>query len=299
MLTPTEKSAWPLICPVCEMVLANTGRTLRCSNRHSFDVAKEGYTNLLLDHGPRARVCGDVPAMVKARRSFLSAGFYSPLSDLLNRCVAQQLGQAEILRTEAQFTCIIEVGCGEGYYLSQLKGCLEPRPPVWPIRYFGMDISKAAVKLAAKQHRGINFVVADVKRKIPFASRSAAVLLNIFSPRQVTEFERVLARKGSCLVVIPGPEHLSSLRLEFGLLEIEVSKLERVTEQMRGVFELAQQRALEYDLRLGGEALLQLIHMTPNYWHMSDEVSSRLLATTGLETKASFTILEFRHRADN
>jgi 23S rRNA (guanine745-N1)-methyltransferase len=237
--------------------------------------------------------------MVRARRSFLSAGFYGPLSDRLNRWVAQQLGQAEIVQTEARFACIVEVGCGEGYYLSQLKCCLESHRPVWPIRYFGMDISKAAVKLAAKQHRGIIFVVADVKRKIPFASRSVGILLNIFSPRHVTEFERVLARNGSCFVVIPAPEHLGSLRLEFGLLEIEVSKLERVTEQMRGDFELIQQHTLEYDLRLGGEALLQLIQMTPNYWHVSNEVCSRLLATTAVETKACFTLLEFRHRTNN
>lgn len=82
MSTSPETSAWPLICPVCEAVLSHTGHALRCTNGHSFDIAKEGYVNLLLSRGRRG-VAGDAPAMVKARRSFLSAGFYSALSDLL------------------------------------------------------------------------------------------------------------------------------------------------------------------------------------------------------------------------
>ena len=85
---------------------------LSCPNRHSFDVAKEGYTNLLLNHGPRTRVAVS-PRDVKARRSFLSAGFYRPLSDRLNRCVAQHLGQAEILQTEAQFTSLSKWDAGK------------------------------------------------------------------------------------------------------------------------------------------------------------------------------------------
>lgn len=211
--------------------------------------------------------------------------------------MTSQLAQTEISPEAPELICIAESGCGEGYYLGQLERCLEIHSPESPICYFGMDISKAAVKLAAKKYPGINFVVADVKDKIPLASGSARVLLNIFSPRNASEFGRILAREGLCLVVIPQREHLSDLRQDFGLLELEANKLERVKEQMGDVFDLARQHSLEYDLRLGGQALLDLIWMTPNYWHVSDQIRSRVMATAETQTKASFAILEFRRRA--
>ncbi len=325
-----ETHASLLLCPVCGAGLAQAGKTLQCPSSHSFDIAREGYVNLLLRDRKSSRLLGDKREMLEARRRFLSRDFYRPLSDAINEQIDHYLARTSKPEEKPSPVCILEVGCGEGYYLARLKryldrlsepgsrekiGDSQPRlaggtgstrparraggsPPVFSqlpgrFHYFGMDISKEAVRLAAKQYQGIGFFVADVKRKILMADHSVAVLLNLFAPRDAAEFDRVVAKQGLLLIVIPSPRHLANLRLELGLLAIEENKRQRIMENFAGAFTLVNERAIEYEIELSSAELRDLIQMTPNYWHgVPNERWSGLEGRQPIETTASFTILE-------
>ncbi len=287
----SEKCTRFLICPVCGAGLARVGATLKCPHAHSFDIAREGYVNLLLSRGKRPKIMGDAREMLRVRRDFLERGFYDPLSDALNESIHNHLTG----ETSPFFpTCIADVGCGEGYYIGRLKRQLDSQSGLDNLCYFGLDISKEAARLASKRYQNVRFVVASINRKLLFPDGAVRVLTNIFAPRNVTEFDRTLAQEGLLLIVIPNPRHLARLRSELNLLSIELDKRNKVVEQFTGPFRLAGERIVEYEMSLEGEALLSLVQMTPNYWHISSEAWDDVLAVERIQTEASFTILEFR-----
>jgi 23S rRNA (guanine745-N1)-methyltransferase len=233
--------------------------------------------------------------MLLARREFLNCGHYAPLSDAINHRVAHYLNGRLGQNEGTALTCVVEVGCGEGYYLGRLKRHLEDRVDYEDVCYFGMDISKDAARLAAKRYAEIRFIVADVKRKALFSDASVGVVLNIFAPRNPVELARIAAPGGMLLVVIPTPDHLGSLRADLGLLGIEVDKEQRVVEQFAETFRAAGKRTLAYDMRLNRQDLVALVRMTPNYWHTSEQTWDEVKAVESAHTRAGFTILEF-HR---
>jgi 23S rRNA (guanine745-N1)-methyltransferase len=295
-----EKCVQPLICPVCEANLAQAGNTLKCPQSHSFDVSREGYVNLHLARRKRPQVLGDTKIMLRARRDFLDREYYRPLSDAINERVYHHLADGADARSGPSPIpmCIAEVGCGEGTYIGRLKHYLDSQPMNRNICYFGMDISKEAARLAARRYRDIRFVVASVWRRILFSSHSIQVLLNIFAPRNGAEFDRVITRDGMLLVAIPSPDHLMNLRSDLGLLGIEPHKEQRVIEQFRGAFKLTGKQTIAFEMHLTGVDMLNLIQMTPNYWHISisRETRDAIQSAESARTEASFTILQFHSR---
>jgi 23S rRNA (guanine745-N1)-methyltransferase len=277
-----------LICPVCGAGLAEADGALKCPLAHSFDIAREGYVNLLLMGRKRPKVLGDTREMLRARRDFLGRGLYEPLSDAINERVCGYL-------VDASSACIADVGCGEGYYIGRLKHYLDGQQAWDDICYFGLDVSKEAARLAAKRYKAVRFIVGDVNRNVLFADRSIRVLLDVFAPRNAVEFDRVVAQDGVLLVVIPGPGHLANLRSEFDLLSIEPDKQRRVVEQFAGAFRLAGEYPIAYQISLDGADIFNLIRMTPNYWHSSKETLDRAKTMGNARTEVDFTILEF-HR---
>ena len=282
-----------LSCPVCEARLTGTGATVRCAQAHAFDVAREGYINLLLANRKQPATVGDTKEMLQARRRFLERGYYQPLLEAINRQVYAYLNQPPTAPAEAIPAGVAEIGCGEGYYIGRLKRFLDGQPEQRLNCFFGVDISKAAVRYAAKQYQDVHFILADVRQKIYFANGALGVLLNIFAPRNAAEFGRIMAPQGLLLIVIPNASHLLNLRTDLNLLSIEAHKQPRVIEQLSDRFKLAGEQSVEYDLRLDNQALLDLIQMTPNYRHLSEETLARLQDTESMLTQASFTILEF------
>lgn len=89
-------------------------RVFKCPLGHSYDAAREGYVNL---HSGRR--LGDTAEMLAARRRFLGRGHYEPLSDTINRLVAQ--GGILADSTSDLPPTVLDAGCGEGYYLGALK----------------------------------------------------------------------------------------------------------------------------------------------------------------------------------
>ncbi len=271
-------AAW-LVCPHCgpdsaPAGLFTAGATLRCADGHTFDVAADGHVNLLPARRRLPDMVGDSKAMLLARRRFLDGGHYAPLSEALNQLAGRHLANAApasglLPGAPAQGRpgggmpppgrAILDVGCGEGYYLGRLQHHLAR----WPIYPFGVDVSKAGVSLAARRHRGAHFVVADGSARLPFATGSVQVLLSVFAPRHPAEFGRVLASTGLLLVVIPTPDHLREVRAAQPMLEIEADKERRIVERLAPGFHLTGTTTLEYELSLNPTAVANLVGMTP------------------------------------
>lgn len=279
---PARKEIALLACPLCHMGLRQTGASLRCDSGHSFDIAKEGYVNLLVQ-----KRAGDAKEMLKARRKFLASGLYAPLSDAVTELVRTHLPD------EPGSLPILDAGCGEGYYLERLQRALTSQQHDC---YIGLDVSKEAIRMAAKSYRQLFFVVADVKQRLVLADGAFHAILNIFAPRNATEFARVTARGGILMVVIPSPEHLLRLRTVLGLLGMEEQKQQHVKEQFAGDFEFVTSSSIAYSLHLDTEQIEQVVMMTPNYWHLSDEMREAMRNMEEMETEAGFTALVFRRK---
>ncbi len=270
-----------LTCPICTTQLAQTNNTLICANAHTFDIAREGYVNLL-----RKPLPGDTKEMLAARRSFLERGSYQPLSDTLNQLASTYLAAS------TSPTCILDAGCGEGYYLGRLQQFLTNRP----LQCVGLDISKEAIRLAARRYKQACFVVANLKEQLVLANSALHMILNIFAPRNPAEFARVLVPGGLLLVAIPAPEHLLQLRSALHLLNIEEHKQEKIREQFAAHFDFVTASDLSYTLHLSYAEIVQAVMMTPNYWHLSAEQRATMKGMESVETTVAFTCLVFRRR---
>jgi len=284
-----------LICPICGEPLTYeapphpaSARSV-CANRHSFDVARQGYVNLL---ARPTRLQADTGEMLRARRAFLARGHYAPLSDAVNELVA-----AGIASTQGAVPTLpraaLDVGCGEGYYIGRLAASLAHMGG-W--RCFGLDLARDAARMAATAYPQATFVVGNIRDQLPFAAASLGALLNVFAPRSPVEFARVVAPGAALVVVIPAAEHLFEAREALGLLTIEQEKEAHVTEQFADAFTLAEARGLAYDLALPQADLRELMTMTPNARH----VERRAIATLpdSMQVRAAFRLLRFtRHQS--
>jgi len=280
----TPRPVAPLICPVCAEPLAGDGdhrgdfAALRCPSSHSFDVAREGYINLTAGRPPQHP--GDRREQVEARRVFFDGGHYAPLIDALGAFAANHVPPTGV---------VLDAGSGEGTYTAALAASGQGTAA------FGLDVSKEAVRLAARTYADPRFVVADVTGPIPLAGGSVNLLVNLFAPRNPAEFARLLAPDGWLLVVIPTADHLAGLRARFDLLNIESDKEESVVTQMEAVgLRLVEAVPLAFDLSLDGLALHNLIAMTPNYYHLTAEQREKIAGVDGFGGRASLRLLSFR-----
>jgi 23S rRNA (guanine745-N1)-methyltransferase len=281
-----------LTCPICDEPLQRSGGTLRCAAGHSVDIAREGYVNLIPAHHRRRGLEGDTPAMLRARRRFLEAGYFAPLLDLLCDLIIDQDTSPPGLDNPS---AIAELGCGEGYYIGGIARRLRERYGLTP-PLFGMDLSRDAVRLAARHYPEVCFFVGDINRRVYLPSGSLRALLNIFAPRNPAEFTRLLAPRGRALIVIPAAEHLGSAREEFGLLDIQEEKEQRVLERLGADLHLVDRRELRYALQLAPAAVADLIEMGPSQWHRTAD-RPLPIGTPPIATEAAFIILTLERRA--
>lgn len=269
-------------CPVCKHPLADQGASYRCKSGHNFDKAKSGYVNLLLSGDKNSKIPGDNKLMVNARTSFLEKGYYLPLSDALNQTVERCLA-----KTNCASPAILDAGCGEGYYLSQLCRNLQSycQPDV-----IGIDISKFALNTAAKRDKQIAYAVGSIFR-LPVADSSCDLLLNLFAPYCGEEFQRVLRANGYFLMVIPGEEHLWELKQHIYQTPY---RNEHKAYDLDG-FSLLEKIIIEDEITLLNAADIQnLFTMTPYYYKTSLEDAKRLASLNTLTTKIQFELLLYQ-----
>lgn len=262
-----------IICPLCQQPLNRSEKQWLCSNRHSFDIARQGYVNLLPVQFKKSLNPGDTPEAVQARRAFLGAGYYQPLCDAIKTLVGQ-----------LQPHTILDIGCGEGFYTSQLSALAA--------QVIAVDIAKPAIQIAAKRDPSVCWLVASAA-KLPIADGSMDLACSFFSPLPVEEMQRVLKADGHVLMVTPAPAHLFAMR-EALFDEVQLHEPEKFIQHVATHFELIQQQQLEYSLQLSQAALQQLVAMTPYAWKAKAERRQQLESMDNFATKASFQIYLFK-----
>ena len=183
-----ENLMW--ICPICQQPLSPVPHGLACAARHQFDRAREGYVNLLPVQQKKSKNPGDNPAMIDARRRFLHAGHYQPLATTISQLLP--IHGKDVL---------LDIGCGEGYYSQFI---LQQHPE---LQLIGIDISKAAIKAAAKQCSAQQWAVASAYQ-LPLPDGVVDAVLRVYAPSLDSELCRVLKPAGHVVTVTPAPEHL-------------------------------------------------------------------------------------------
>lgn len=267
-----------LRCPVCGADLARVGSSLRCPERHSFDIARHGYASLLSDARARS---GDDAAMARARLRFLEAGHFAPL-----RAAVRDLA-ARAARPPAT---VVEVGCGTGYYLA---GALDALPDA---RGLGLDSSVRALRAAAKAHPRAAAATWDVFRPFPLASSSVDLVLDVFAPRNPTEFHRVLDPEGRLIVVRPDDGHLAELRRQVGqMVGIDPEKEDRLHRALDPCFELLDTERIDYTATLTHPEAVDLMLMTPSAHHLSAADLARVEAAA-LPAEVTVSVLASAYR---
>jgi 23S rRNA (guanine745-N1)-methyltransferase len=258
-----------LACPLDGLPLHCRGSAWRCASGHSFDIASQGYTNLLPVQHKRSRDPGDSKEMIAARRRFLTAGFYQPIAAAVSRAVLADLP------ADTTSSCL-DAGCGEGYYLRQLAAAV---PEEQTLSLLGVDISKWAVLSAAKQDRQPTWVVGS-NAKLPVLPGTLDRVLCLFGFPVYSEFARVLKPGGRLVQVDAGPDHLRELR------EIIYPSLkpERPTDlQTPAGFSRLPTETLRFSIELTGAGqIADLLTMTPHLYRASSEGRAAAAALTAL-----------------
>jgi 23S rRNA (guanine745-N1)-methyltransferase len=255
-----------LSCPVCGGTLGVADTSLRCARRHTFDRARAGYYDLLPPGHGRTAIPGDVRTMVEARRRFLGRGHFDSISDTVIDLA---------LRTPP--AVVLDAGCGEGWYLSRLMRAHEAPTDAC---FIGLDISRDALRLAARTHRDALFLVNDVGHRLCVADASVDVLLNIFAPRNEHEFARVLRPGAALIVVMPADDHLRELRALVPLLGIQHDKRERTLARFDTAFEVGAQQEVRYATSLTPDDVRDVVHMGPSHWHVTSDFQADALRVT-------------------
>lgn len=259
-----------LRCPVCAGSLApataGTARALRCPRGHSFDVARQGYVDLLAGRSPHT---GDSAAMVAARADFLAAGHYDVISTALATAATGALTDH---RPEA-YPLVVEPGAGTGRHLAAVLAALPDA------RGLALDVSKPALRRAARAHPRAGAALADTWQRLPLADGSTAVLLNVFAPRNGAEFHRVLHPAGALLVVTPAEDHLTELVGALDLLRVDPAKADRVAGSLGGHFTEVGTAVHRARLALRRDEVRTLVGMGPSAWHADPaRLAARLAA---------------------
>ena len=259
-----------LRCPVCAQQLAHTGeQALRCRQGHTFDIARQGYVNLTAGRSPHP---GDSAEMIADRAVFLAEGHYD--------FIAQAL--AETVRADDGL--VLDAGTGTGDYLARVLDALPAAPGL------GVDVSKPALRRAARVHPRAGAALADLWRPLPLADASVSVLLNVFAPRNGPEFHRVLRPDGMLLVVTPAQDHLKELVTGYGLLRVDPAKADRVAETLGAAWRAGKPTIHRRRMNLTAAKVRSLIGMTPSARHVSlDKIKAG-----GVTATAAVTLTVYR-----
>jgi len=262
-----------LICPICGKELNRVDRAFLCPDRHSFDMARQGYVNLLTVQQKHSLTPGDTREQVLSRRSFLEAGYYAPIAQTLIDTAKKYGVTGEIL----------DIGCGEGWYSAQLAKALE-------LPLTGLDISKEAVRCAAGKYKDALWLCATAAH-IPVSDGSAGLLTSLFALTLPEEFRRVLAPDGLYFQVLAAEDHLLGLK---SIIYDELHHKEKDTVPELPGFERLESIPIRFSFAVEGEQIQNLFSMTPHVFRIGKAGAERLAKTTALSDTASCVLNVFR-----
>ena len=244
-------SATAFACPICRENLTLLESSLKCNNRHSFDLAKFGYVNL----APQIKQSANYDKEnFQNRQQILEAGFYQAILDAVS----------DLLTISKTTTTILDIGCGEGFYSRKLQ---ERHPDK---TFYAFDISKDSVQIASKSEPNwaVNWFVGDLAR-LPIKDASMDILLDIFSPANYGEFRRVLSKDGILIKVIPTKNHLKEIRqrVQDQLTNKDYSNQE-IKNHFQEHFTILSSQTASLTKTITAEQLQALLSMTPLLFHV-------------------------------
>ncbi|MGW4484257.1 putative RNA methyltransferase [Amycolatopsis sp. NPDC004368] len=264
-----------LRCSVCVAPVGLTGRTVRCENGHSFDLARQGYVNLLHARVPAGTA--DTAPMVEARSALLASGAYAPLADALAGAVSSCPG------------LVIDAGAGPGYYLARV---LDEAPQATGL---ALDVSAVALRRAARAHERLGAVVWNLWEPWPVGDGVASVVLDVFSPRNPAEFHRVLAPGGTLVVATPLPGHLA----ELGdlVLSVDSRKEERLDTALGSRFSRVSRVDVVRTAPFTARQVHDVVAMGPAGFHLDrDGRRERLLAAPARDVTVAVGVSVWRRQ---
>jgi 23S rRNA (guanine745-N1)-methyltransferase len=242
-----EKINPPYKCPNCGMALERVENAWRCGNNHSFDIAKEGYVNLILANKKKSLNSGDGKEMIVARNQFLMRGYFDFLIEFILKLDIFQ---------KNEFKKFLDIGCGSAYYLNKIASEIHPK------EVYGSDVSKDAIKFSANKFKNYNFSVSN-SFDFDFCNNYFDLILSIFSPFKNEEIERILADDGCFILVRPNKDHLKELYQQAGIPQKDKENLEFDN------LVLQETHRVSKTVNISEEDLNLLISMTPLTWKIN------------------------------
>ena len=244
-------SATAFACPICQENLTLLESSLKCCNRHSFDLAKFGYVNL----APQIKQSANYDKEnFQNRQQILEAGFYQAILEAIS----------DLLASSKNAKTILDIGCGEGFYSRKLQ----KRHP--DKTFYAFDISKDSVQIAAKSEANwaVNWFVGDLAR-LPIKDASMDILLDIFSPANYGEFRRVLSKDGILIKVIPTKNHLKEIRqkVQDQLTNKDYSNQD-IKNHFQNNFTILSSKTASLTKTITADQLQALLSMTPLLFHI-------------------------------
>jgi len=261
-----------LHCPLCGQVLNRQDKTFRCEQNHSFDIARQGYINLLPVQQKHSLNPGDTRQQVLARREFLEAGFYTPIVDTLIRTAKSLQAGGPLL----------DIGCGEGYYSTKLAAALQ-------CELVGLDISKEAVRCASAKYKDALWICATASH-LPVADQSVGLLTSLFALTMAEEFARCLRSDGYYFQVLAAKDHLLGLK---SIIYPELKFKEKDTVPEIPGFRRIQSEPIRFTFTAEGAQVQHLLSMTPHAHRITKEGYQRLAQTQRLTDTASCVLNVF------
>lgn len=249
-----------LACPICSSPLVVQDlKSLMCTNRHTFDIAKQGYLNLLNQNNKT----NYDKKLFEARRSVIAdSGFFDQFNVALTETINEQTASNVEL-------AIVDMGSGEGSHLANISNRLQSHFNQ-SITGIGIDISKEGILEAARRYEESIWIVADLART-PLADEMCDVIINILSPSNYEEFKRVLKNDGVIIKVVPRESYLKELRHHFFKdSEKEAYSNMKVVDHFKEHFNVIKQESVHYTTTLDQSALTALVKMTPLTWNIAD-----------------------------
>ena len=262
-----------LICPVCGRPLEKCDRSYMCENRHSFDIARQGYVNLLTVRQKHSLAPGDTREQVLSRRAFLEADFYGPIAETLIETAKKYGVSGEIL----------DIGCGEGWYSAQLAAALGAN-------LTGLDISKEAVRCAAAKYKNALWLCATAAH-IPVPNESADLMTSLFALTLPEEFRRVLKKDGLYFQVLAAQDHLLGLK---GIIYDELIFRDKDSVPDLPGFTRLESIPIRFTFTVEGAQIRNLFSMTPHVYRIGKAGAERLQKTQVLTDTASCILNVFR-----
>lgn len=267
-----------LLCPKCLKKLTKVNNMYKCEDNHCYDIAKEGYVNLMLANQKHSINPGDDKESLNSRNDFLNNGYYKPLADKLAELIGKYFYDEDVF---------LDAGCGTGYYLNQVMSNVDKK-----INYYATDISKKGVSMTSKKCKSATCFVGNVFH-LPFEDEALDGLMSVFCPYSSEEFSRVIKKGGYVISVTPGKQHLYQLK------EIVYDNPYYNDEQGYKLddFDLVERTNVTYMMKLtSNKDICSLWMMMPYYHTTSKSDNDKLLTRDQADSLADFLVCVYKKR---